>query len=214
LTFNVCEIFFSLQGESTYAGLPCIFIRLSGCNLNCTYCDTLYAKSESIPMDLDEILKKIKAHNCNLVEITGGEPLLQPGTNILIQKLINENYKVLLETNGSISIKDTPAKCIKILDIKCPSSGESHNILKDNLKFLATRDELKFVMGTREDYDFAKAFVQDNAIDVSPEKIHFSPVFDMLEPATLAEWILNDNLAVRMSLQIHKTIWDKDKRGV
>ena len=151
MKLNICEIFFSLQGESTYAGLPCVFVRLSGCNLNCTYCDTLYAKSESFPMDLNAILKKIESYNCNLVEITGGEPLLQTNTLNLISELINKKYKVLLETNGSISIKSIHPDCIKILDIKCPSSGESHNNLKENLKFLTNKDELKFVIGTRED---------------------------------------------------------------
>ena len=214
MTFNVCEIFFSLQGESTYTGLPCVFIRLSGCNLNCSYCDTLYAKSESFPMDTSDILKKIKAYNCNLVEITGGEPLLQTSTPDLISKLIKNNYKVLLETNGSISIKNVSAKCVKIMDIKCPSSGESHNNLKANLKFLTSNDELKFVMGTKEDYEFAKTFLKKEKINVRPGKIHFSPVFGIIKPETLASWILKDNLAVRMSLQMHKTIWDKDKRGV
>ncbi|MCK5311285.1 MAG: radical SAM protein [Desulfobacteraceae bacterium] len=214
MTFNVCEIFFSLQGESTYAGLPCVFIRLSDCNLNCSYCDTLYAKSESFPMDSGDILKAIKSYNCNLVEITGGEPLLQTSTPALISELINKNYKVLLETNGSISIQTVPAKCVKIVDIKCPSSGESRNNLKANLNFLTSKDELKFVIGTKEDYEFAKSFLKKEIIHVNSEKIHFSPVFSMIKPATLASWILNDNLNVRLSLQIHKTIWDKDKRGV
>jgi 7-carboxy-7-deazaguanine synthase len=194
--------------------LPCVFIRLSGCNLNCTYCDTIYAKVESSPKDFNYILKKIESYDCNLVEITGGEPLLQADTINLISKLINKNYKVLIETNGSISIKNIHSECVKILDIKCPSSGESQNNLIENLKFLTSEDELKFVIGNREDYEFARAFITRQKLNIKPEKIHFSPVFDIIEPETLAEWILDDRLDLRLSLQIHKTIWDKDKRGV
>lgn len=214
MELNICEIFFSLQGESTYAGLPCVFIRLSGCNLNCTYCDTVYAKTESSLMDLNAILKKIESYNCNLVEITGGEPLLQSNTIGLISALINKNFKVLLETNGSINIQNVPTECIKIIDIKCPSSGESHNNLKKNLNFLTTKDELKFVIGTKDDYEFAKAFITEENIDISFGKIHFSPVFGIIRPGTLAGWIINDKLDVRLSLQMHKIIWDKDRRGV
>ncbi len=214
MQLDICEIFFSLQGESTYAGLPCVFIRLSGCNLNCTYCDTLYAKTESFPMDLDDIIKRIKSYNCNLVEITGGEPLLQTSTIDFISELIKKKYKVLLETNGSISIKNIPVDCIKIMDIKCPSSKENHNNLKENLKYLTSEDELKFVIGTREDYEFAKAFIIKEKFDVVLEKIHFSPVFSSIKPETLAGWIIDDRLNVRLSLQMHKLIWDKDKRGV
>ena len=214
MQLDICEIFFSLQGESTYAGLPCVFIRLSGCNLNCTYCDTLYAKTESFPMDLDDIIKRIKSYNCNLVEITGGEPLLQTSTIDFISELIKKKYKVLLETNGSISIKNIPVDCIKIMDIKCPSSKENHNNLKENLKYLTSEDELKFVIGTREDYEFAKAFIIKEKFDVVLEKIHFSPVFSSIKPETLAGWIIDDRLNVRLSLQMHKLIWDKDNRGV
>lgn len=165
-------------------------------------------------MDLNAILKKIESYNCNLVEITGGEPLLQTNTNTLILELINKKYKVLLETNGSISIQNIQSDCVKILDIKCPSSGESHNNLNENLKFLTNKDELKFVIGTREDYEFAKTFIKEETFDVSPGKLHFSPVFDAVKPETLAGWIIDDNLEVRLSLQMHKIIWDKDKRGV
>jgi 7-carboxy-7-deazaguanine synthase len=214
LQLYICEIFFSLQGESTYTGLPCVFVRLSGCNLNCSYCDTLYAKTESLSMNLDDIIKKIESYNCSLVEITGGEPLLQANTVILISQLINKNYTVLLETNGSLSLQDIHSKCIKIVDIKCPSSNQSQSNLLDNLKFLTTKDELKFVMGTKEDYEFAKAFIARTELNIAPEKIHFSPVYDTIKPETLARWILEDKLAVRLSLQMHKLIWDKDKRGV
>jgi len=214
LQLDICEIFFSLQGESTYAGLPCIFVRLSGCNLNCTYCDTLFAKSESFPMDFNAILKKIESYGCNLVEITGGEPLLQSNTIDFISILINKSYKVLLETNGSISIESISHECIKIVDIKCPSSNESLSNLETNLKLLTNKDELKFVIGTRSDYEFAKDFILSKVGNLSSEKIHLSPVFGIMEPEILAAWILQDNLNARMSLQMHKIIWDKDKRGV
>ena len=214
MKLNICEIFFSLQGESTYAGLPCVFVRLSGCNLNCTYCDTIYAQTESYPMVLPDIIKKIESYNCNLVEITGGEPLLQANTIDLISALINKNFKVLLETNGSLSIKKVPSECVKIVDIKCPSSGESQRNLKENLKFLSNRDELKFVIGTKDDYEFAKTFITEENLDISFGKIHFSPVLGVITPGTIAGWIINDRLDVRLSLQMHKIIWDKDKRGV
>ena len=165
-------------------------------------------------MNINNILKKIESYNCNLVEITGGEPLLQTNTINLVSKLINKNYKVLLETNGSFSIKNIHPECVKILDIKCPSSGESQNNLIENLKFLTTEDELKFVIGTREDYEFAKTFITQEKFNITPAKIHFSPVFDIIKPETLADWIIDDRLDVRLSLQIHKIIWDKDKRGV
>lgn len=165
-------------------------------------------------MNSDDIIKNIESYECNLVEITGGEPLLQANTAILISRLINNNYNVLLETNGSISLQDIHSKCIKIVDIKCPSSNESQNNLKENLKYLTPQDELKFVLGTKEDYDFAKAFILREKLNIASEKIHFSPVFDTLKPETLAGWILDDGLSVRMSLQMHKLIWDKDKRGI
>lgn len=165
-------------------------------------------------MDLEDILAQIKSYECNLVEITGGEPLLQTRTIDLISTLIQNNYTVLLETNGSISIKNIPDACVKIMDIKCPSSKESQNNLKSNLKLLTDNDEIKFVIGTKEDYNFAKLFIEQEKIKVNSKKIHFSPVLGVIKPETLAEWILTDNLKVRMSLQTHKFIWDKDKRGV
>ncbi len=214
MQLDVCEIFLSLQGESTYTGLPSVFVRLSGCNLNCSYCDTLYARDESFTMDFNYIFKKIESFNCRLVEITGGEPLLQDNTKALINELIVRDFLVLLETNGSLPIKNIHPQCIKIVDIKCPSSKESKSFAMENLKFLTDQDELKFVIGTREDYCFAKSFVLKKILNRDMTKIHFSPVFDKIKPDTLASWIIDDRLPVRMSMQAHKIIWDKDKRGV
>ncbi len=165
-------------------------------------------------MDLNKILNTIKSYNCNLVEITGGEPLLQTNTPMLISELIKRKFKVLLETNGSIDIHNIHPDCIKIVDIKCPSSRESHNNLQTNLEHLSDQDELKFVIGTREDYEFAKTFISREKLNITPGKIHFSTVFDNIKPGMLAGWILEDRLDVRLSLQMHKIIWDKNKRGV
>ena len=214
MQLNICEIFYSLQGESSFTGLPCIFIRLSGCNLACSWCDTGYANTEFHPMTIDQILKKTLSYNCNLVEITGGEPLLQDGTPFLISSLLDKNYQVLLETNGSKSIKDIPSDCIKIMDIKCPSSNESDSFLSENINFLTQQDEIKFVIGSRKDYEFAKAIIDTELKKNSPTKIHLSPVFGLISPDAIAAWMIDDNLHARLSLQLHKIIWDPDKRGV
>lgn len=214
MLLNICEIFYSLQGESSFTGLPCIFIRLSGCNLDCSWCDTTYANTEFHSMTIDQILKKTLSYNCNLVEITGGEPLLQDGTPALISALLDKNYQVLLETNGSKSIKNISSDCIKIMDIKCPSSKESDSFLSENIKFLTEQDEIKFVIGSRKDYDFAKAVIDTDLNKISPKRIHLSPVFGSILPDAIAAWMLEDNLHARLSLQQHKIIWDPDKRGV
>ncbi len=214
MRLNICEIFYSIQGESTFSGLPCIFIRLSGCNLNCSWCDTQYAKEESFSMALDQILDKISAYNCNLVEITGGEPLLQDATPALISLLLEKQYQVLLETNGSIGIQNIPERCIKIMDIKCPSSNESHRFLPENIRYLGKDDEIKFVIGSLEDYEFAKAMIENELNGISQKKIHISPVFGQIQPETLAQKMIEDNLHARLSLQQHKIIWTPDKRGV
>jgi len=214
LQLDICEIFYSLQGESTFAGLPCIFIRLSGCNLNCSWCDTRYADKEPESMGLDRILKKIGSFNCNLVEITGGEPLLQEATSTLISMLIEKKYQVLLETNGSKSIQHIHPDCIKIMDIKCPSSNESDSFLFENINFMTKKDEIKFVIGSREDYEFAKSIIENTLSRISQKKIHLSPVFGQISPHALADLIIEDNLHARLSLQQHKLIWGPDKRGV
>lgn len=214
MQLDICEIFYSLQGESTFAGLPCIFIRVSGCNLNCSWCDTVYAKHESKSMSFDQILKKIAAYNCSLVEITGGEPLLQDSTPLLINMLLKKSYQVLVETNGSKTIENINPDCIRIVDIKCPSSNESSSFLMKNLDLLTDQDEIKFVVSSKTDYEFAKEFIQNRLSAISLDKIHISPVFGAIAPETIAKWILKDNMGARLSLQQHKIIWNPDKRGV
>lgn len=212
MALKVNEIYYSLQGESSLAGRPCIFIRLSGCNLRCSYCDTKYAYEAGEEMSVDRILDNIGRFDCRLVEITGGEPLMQPETPVLISRLLDLNYTVMLETNGSLDIGEVDSRCIKVVDVKCPSSGEQDKNRLANLEKLCKHDELKFVVETKEDYRYAKEQLLRNDIAIPPGHIHFSPVFGKLSPQTLSAWILEDNLNVRMTLQLHKIIWpDKDK---
>ncbi len=216
MTLNICEIFYSLQGESTFAGLPCVLVRLSGCNLSCTWCDTLYSRSgkESKPMSLETILDRVRAFGCRLVEITGGEPLIQAQTPELIQTLLEEGYQVLIETNGSRDIQGVDPRCIRILDVKCPSSGEQDSFLAGNLAHLTFQDEIKFVIGSREDYEFARQMIRTRLQNRPADKIHLSPVWDRVAFQDLAAWILKDRLNARLSIQQHKVIWDPDDRGV
>jgi len=204
MALEVCEIFYSIQGESSRAGEPCIFIRLTGCNLRCAYCDTRYALEPGIHMEIPEILRRVRELRCDLVEVTGGEPLIQAETPCLIAGLLDASYTVLLETNGSIDISVVDPACIRIVDIKCPSSGMSGQNYLENLGKLSTRDELKFVIGNREDYEFALNLL--SAFPAFPCKINFSPVFGSIEPRSLAAWILEDHLPVRLNLQLHKII--------
>ena len=214
-SLKVNEIFYSLQGESSYAGRPCVFIRLTGCNLRCSYCDTRYAYEEGTDTNLDLIIDQVSSYRCPLVEITGGEPLIQEDTPQLIRRLLERNVKVLLETNGSQNIQRVDDRCIKVVDMKCPSSGmEARNDL-ENLKKLSSGDELKFVVGNRIDFEFAQE-VLDDYHQFFPEKtpVHFSPVFGKLEPKLLAQWILEEHLEVRLQLPLHKILWDPNQRGV
>lgn len=211
---DICEIFYSLQGESTFDGLPCTFIRLSRCNLDCAWCDTLYAKTEARSMSLEEIMDQVSSLGCKLVEITGGEPLLQNQTPELINRLIQQGYQVLLETNGSLSIATVDTACIRILDIKCPSSNESDSFFQNNYALLTPLDEIKFVVGTREDYVFARTIIQKELTRHPKAKIHLSPVFGQITPESLAAWIMEDHLKARLSLQQHKLIWNPEQRGV
>ncbi len=209
----VNEIFYSIQGESSYAGSPCIFVRLTGCNLRCTYCDTRYAFHEGIGMNLSDIRDRIRKYNCRLVEITGGEPLIQKATPQLIDMLLADRYTVLLETNGSQDISIVNKDCIKIMDIKCPSSGEEHKNYFYNIGHLGEKDEIKFVIGNRTDYEYAKAIVKTNNL-TEKNTVFFSPVFGIMKPEILARWILNDQLEIRLNIQLHKIIWDPNARGV
>ena len=215
MALNVNEIFYSIQGESTYAGKPCVFIRLTGCNLRCSYCDTQYAYHDGEKRDIREIMDEIALYRCGLVEVTGGEPLIQGETPHLINLLLDAGYKVLLETNGSQDISLVDSRCVRIVDIKCPSSGEKDRNDLANLNRLTDKDELKFVIGGREDYEYAKDLL--NLIEHGSSgkiPVHLSPSFGRMEPKELAGWILNDRLNVRLHLQLHKYIWPPEQKGV
>ena len=215
MSLKVNEIFYSIQGESSFAGLPCVFIRLTGCNLRCSYCDTRYAYEEGREMEISEIIDRIASYRCHLVEVTGGEPLIQQETPSLIFSLLEKGYKVLLETNGTQDISLVDERCVKIVDIKCPSSGEDKKNDLKNLNRLTDKDEVKFVIGGREDYEYARKILE--IIDYKSSRmspVHFSPVFRKMDPEILAEWILEDNLNVRLQIQLHKIIWDPEQRGV
>ena len=214
MSLIINEIFHSIQGESTYSGLPCTFIRLTGCNLRCSYCDTKYAYEDGAKMEIDEIIHRIAAYKCPLVEITGGEPLLQNETPLLISKLLENGYMVMMETNGSFDVSRVDEKCIKIVDIKCPSSNESEKNDLGNLNRLNPKDQIKFVVGNREDFMYAKNIIMLHCSDFIEDHILFSPASGIMSPADLAGWILEDNLNVRLHLQLHKIIWPNRKRGV
>jgi len=211
----VNEIFYSIQGESSHAGRPCIFIRLTGCNLRCSYCDTRYAYEEGILMNVSEIIDRIFSYPCRLVEVTGGEPLLQKNTPALIKDMLERKYEVLLETNGSRSIGTVDPRCVRIVDVKCPSSGEADKNVFENFSHLTSQDEVKFVIIDRDDYHYARRilFEYEKACAICKPPL-FSPAFGQMDPATLAKWIIDDGLPVRMQLQLHKLIWDPGKRGV
>ena len=213
MALKINEIYYSVQGESTHVGRPCIFIRLTYCNLRCTYCDSEYTFYEGKNMEITHIMNEIKQWDCNLVEVTGGEPLFQDKCINLLNELINSNYEVMLETGGALSISDVPKKVIKIVDFKCPSSAMEKKNLWSIVDDLQPHDEVKFVIGNREDFDWAK----DRIIEYSLDKICtllFSPTFEKIDPQLIVEWILVENLPVRMQMQMHKMIWSPDKQGV
>lgn len=211
LTVN--EIFYSIQGESTFAGLPCIFIRLTGCNLRCSYCDTEYAFYDGVQMSVDEILDSIKKYNCKLVEITGGEPLLYKNSYELMTRMLNSGYSVMLETSGSLPIKQVDSRVKIIIDLKTPSSKMSDKNFYENLDYLKAIDEVKFVIGSLEDFEWAKNTVLKYHIDRKCTVL-FSPVFGKIQSKQIVELILENNLNVRFQLQMHKFIWEPDKKGV
>jgi 7-carboxy-7-deazaguanine synthase len=202
---KVCEIFASIQGESTYAGLPCVFVRITGCNLRCVYCDTTYAYEEGIEMSEDEIIERVKNYGIKLVEITGGEPLLQRGVLSLMERLIDNGFTVLLETNGSESIQDVDKRVVIIMDIKTPKSGMFEKMDLMNLKYIKPDDEIKFIIIDREDYEWVRNFIRDYGL-LDKCKILLSPAYGMLLPEDLSKWIIEDRLPVRLNLQLHKYI--------
>ena len=210
---KINEIYLSVQGESTHTGLPCTFIRLTGCNLRCSWCDTAYAFHEGKNMSIDEILQKIESFGIHLVEITGGEPLMQDNVYTLMRRLIEKRYKVMLETGGSISLEKVPKDVIKIMDLKCPGSGEQEKNNLDNLKLLTPHDEVKFVILDRKDYEWSRDIIEKFKINETAH-ILLSPVFDKLELKEMVKWILEDRLPVRLQTQLHKIIWDKNTIGV
>lgn len=206
---KVNEIFASIQGESTYAGLPCVFVRMTGCNLRCVYCDTTYAYEEGREMSEDEILKAVSKYGIKLVEITGGEPLLQKDVLSLMERLIDNGFTVLLETNGSENIQDVDKRVVIIMDIKTPKSGMFERMDLMNLKYIKPNDEIKFVVMDREDYEWVRSFIKDyGLIDelASKCKILISPAYGTLLPEDLSKWIIEDRLPVRLNLQLHKYI--------
>jgi len=212
LTIN--EIFYSIQGESTYAGRPCVFVRLTACDLRCSWCDTPYAFYEGRKQSLDDVLAEVERAGCLLVEVTGGEPLLQEDVYPLMQSLLDRGRTVLLETGGHRSTARVPAPVITILDVKCPGSGESHSNDWSNLERLRPHDEVKFVIKDRADYEFARDAIARFGLADRAAAVHLSPVHGVLDARELSAWLLADGLPARVQLQLHKYIWDPDTRGV
>jgi 7-carboxy-7-deazaguanine synthase len=225
---QITEIFKSIQGESTYAGLPCIFVRLTGCNLRCTWCDSEYTFTGGHRMTPEEVVNEVaKLRSSGLVEITGGEPMLQEREVVpLMQRLLDDGYTVLLETSGERPLARVPRSVIKIVDVKCPASGEGESFQLENLESLGPQDEVKFVLSDRGDYEFARDFVELHHLDRQVNAVLFSPAFRKdasgardvshctLDPRELAEWMLADDVPARLGLQIHKFIWDPALKGV
>ena len=212
LTIN--EIFHSIQGESTFAGQPCVFVRLTACDLRCRWCDTPYAFHEGRKMSVEAVVADVEARGCALVEVTGGEPLLQPDVYPLMRQLIDAGKTVLIETGGHRSIAQVPPAVIRIVDLKCPGSGESARNDWSNLALLTARDQVKFVLADRTDYEWAREVLQRERLADRCAAVHVSPVHGELDPRHLAEWVLADRLNVRVQLQMHKYIWSPETRGV
>ncbi len=220
---KINEIFFSVQGESSYAGLPCTFVRLTGCNLRCSYCDTRHAYEDGEDRTIEQVTDIVARFPARVVEVTGGEPLLQEETPSLIAALVERRYKVLLETNGSLSLRGIDEKATAIMDIKCPGSGMSGHVLWDNLKVLRSHDEIKFVLTDRSDFEWALDVIEKHRLQ-EKHIVHLSPAYGVLEPQQLAAWMLDSPIAasggyagsgsVRLQLQLHKYIWPRVERGV
>jgi 7-carboxy-7-deazaguanine synthase len=213
-TLNLIEMFRSVQGETSLAGLPTTFIRLAACNLRCSWCDTTYSFGRGTPHTLDEILTFVSTAGCQYVCVTGGEPLLQPNAIPLMEKLCQSGFKVSLETGGSLSTQDVPSQVRIILDIKCPGSLMSQHNYWANLDLLRVHDQVKFVLQDSKDYSYAKDICTKHHLFEKVEEVLFSPVFGVLNSQELVQWILNDHLPVRLNLQIHKYIWSPSQKGV
>jgi 7-carboxy-7-deazaguanine synthase len=210
---RVNEIFHSVQGEGTRVGVRCVFVRLTGCHLRCNYCDTEYAFHDGTWMTLDEILERVRSYDCPNVEVTGGEPLLQPAVYPLLARLADEFETALLETSGTLPIDKVDSRVVRIMDIKCPSSGQAERNHWPNIELLTPRDEVKFVVVGRGDYDWAKAVIERYGLPARCPVL-VAPVFNMLAPVELAEWVVQDRLDVRLGLQLHKLIWPRTMREV
>jgi 7-carboxy-7-deazaguanine synthase len=211
---RINEMFFSIQGESTWAGRPCAFVRLTGCDLRCSWCDTEYAFHEGRTMAVEEVAAQLLGYGCDLVEVTGGEPLLQAGVHPLIARLLEAGQTVLVETSGASDVSRLDPRAIKVMDLKCPGSGEAARNLWSNLDHLTPRDEVKFVIADRADYEWASDVIRSHDLAPRVNAVLMSCVFGRLKPALLAGWILADRLPVRMQIQMHKHIWAPDARGV
>jgi 7-carboxy-7-deazaguanine synthase len=211
-SLKVNEIFSSILGEGTYAGVPCAFVRLTGCNLRCKYCDTQFAYENGIEMSVEQVARSVTKYNLAPVLITGGEPLLQEGVYELINKLLDADHLVLLETNGAVSVEKVPGDVITILDLKCPGSGECHRNLFSNIDYLSDPDNVKFVIRDRTDYEWALNVIDEYGLETLMF-ILMSPVYGEMDPKQLSEWMMEDKLLARISLQIHKLIWGPEERG-
>ena len=211
---TINEIFYSVQGESSFAGRPCVFVRLTACDLRCSWCDTPYAFHEGSKQPLEAVLQDVERYDCPLVEVTGGEPLLQESVYPLMEALVARGKTVLLETGGHRSTARVPAAVVTILDVKCPGSGEAHRMDWDNLDRLRPHDEVKFVIKDRADYEYARDVLRQRELPSRAAAIHFSPVHGEMDLRTLSEWVLADRLPVRVQVQLHKFIWDPSTRGV
>lgn len=210
---KVCEIFTSIQGESTYQGMLSTFIRFSGCNLRCVYCDTTYAYADGMELSEEEIMNEVSVVGVNLITVTGGEPLLQKDVLHLVGRLLNDGHQVLIETNGSQSVKDVDPRAVLILDIKTPGSGMSEEMDLSNIQYLKPSDEVNFVIVDKADYDWSREFMKKHWL-IGKCRVLFSPAFGLMDPRTLAGWVLQDRLDVRYNLQIHKYIFGPRERGV
>ena len=225
---QITEIYRSIQGESSFTGLPCIFVRLTACNLRCNWCDSEYTFTGGKKMGLDQVLDEVRSlAPVKLVEITGGEPMLQEREVVpLMQQLIKQGYRVLLETSGERPLAKVPREVIKIVDVKCPGSGEGGSFNLENLKALEPHDELKFVVSDRQDYEFGRSFIEEHGLQSGVANLIFSPAFRkdargardsshcLVDPQALAEWILADGLNARLGLQMHKFVWQPETKGV